>query len=56
VRGPGNATGHTQDDQMRSIIEQEAKLREWLTREGDSVQKAVDGLDIGWGGVQRWPY
>jgi len=39
---------------MRSIIEREARLREWFTRAGDPVQKAVDGLDIGWGGVQRW--
>ena len=29
-------------------------MREWFTRECDPIQKVVDGLDIGWGGVQCW--
>jgi len=37
-----------------AIIERERILREWFTRECDPIQKVVDGLDIGWGGVQRW--
>jgi SAM-dependent methyltransferase len=37
-----------------AIIAQEESLREWFTRECDSIRKVVDGLDIGWGGVQRW--
>lgn len=37
-----------------AIIEREARLREWFTRQCDPLQKVVDGLDIGWGGVQRW--
>ena len=37
-----------------SIVEREAQLREWFTRGCDPVRKIVDGLDIGWGGVQRW--
>jgi SAM-dependent methyltransferase len=36
------------------IIEREAKLREWFTRDADPVLAQIDGLDIGWGGVQRW--
>jgi len=37
-----------------AIVEREARLREWFTRQCDPLQKVVDGLDIGWGGVQRW--
>lgn len=37
-----------------SIIEREERLREWFTQGCDPIQKVVDGLDIGWGGVQRW--
>ncbi|MBC7264599.1 MAG: class I SAM-dependent methyltransferase [Chloroflexi bacterium] len=37
-----------------AIIEREEKLRTWFTRECDPILKVVDGLDIGWGGVQRW--
>lgn len=37
-----------------AVIEQEERLREWFTRKCDPVRKVVDGLDIGWGGVQRW--
>lgn len=36
------------------IMEKEARLRTWFTRNCDPVLKIVDGLDIGWGGVQRW--
>ena len=32
----------------------EEQLRAWFTQDCDPLQKAVDGLDIGWGGVQRW--
>jgi ubiquinone/menaquinone biosynthesis C-methylase UbiE len=37
-----------------TILDQESWLRVWFTLGGDSVQQVVDGLDIGWGGVQRW--
>ena len=40
--------------QDTEIIEQELLLREWFTRDCDPVQKIIDGLDIGWGGTQRW--
>jgi SAM-dependent methyltransferase len=36
------------------LIEREARLRTWFTRDCDPIQAVVDGLDIGWGGVQRW--
>jgi ubiquinone/menaquinone biosynthesis C-methylase UbiE len=36
------------------IIAREESLRDWFTRGCDPLQKVVDGLDIGWGGVQRW--
>lgn len=36
------------------IMEKEARLRAWFTRKCDPVLKVIDGLDIGWGGVQRW--
>jgi ubiquinone/menaquinone biosynthesis C-methylase UbiE len=37
-----------------TIIEREAHLRAWFTRGADPILKVIDGLDIGWGGVQRW--
>jgi SAM-dependent methyltransferase len=37
-----------------AIIEREKRLRMWFTGECDPILKAIDGLDIGWGGVQRW--
>jgi SAM-dependent methyltransferase len=37
-----------------AILEKEDKLRAWFTQECDPARKVVDGLDIGWGGVQRW--
>jgi SAM-dependent methyltransferase len=36
------------------IIEREKRLRDWFTQGCDLIQAVVDGLDIGWGGVQRW--
>ncbi len=38
----------------KSIAEREEQLRRWFTRGCDPIQEVVDGLDIGWGGVQRW--
>jgi hypothetical protein len=38
----------------QDISEREARLRAWFTQGCDPVQQVVDGLDIGWGGVQRW--
>jgi len=32
----------------------EAQLRAWFVRDCDPVRQTIDGLDIGWGGVQRW--
>jgi SAM-dependent methyltransferase len=37
-----------------AIREREKRLRIWFTRGSDPLQRVVDGLDIGWGGVQRW--
>ena len=37
-----------------SLIELESALRAWFVRDCDPVGAEVDGLDIGWGGVQRW--
>lgn len=36
------------------ILFQEEVLRKWFTRDADTILFEVDGLDIGWGGVQRW--
>jgi ubiquinone/menaquinone biosynthesis C-methylase UbiE len=36
------------------ILSREMALRAWFTRNADPVLAEVDGLDIGWGGVQRW--
>ncbi len=36
------------------IRRHEARLRAWFVRECDPVRQVIDGLDIGWGGVQRW--
>ena len=38
----------------RNIQKKEARLRDWFTRGKDPIIKLIDGLDIGWGGVQRW--
>lgn len=32
----------------------EQALRAWFTQDADPVLAQIDGLDIGWGGVQRW--
>jgi SAM-dependent methyltransferase len=37
-----------------TIRDREKRLRAWFTRGGDPLQQVVDGLDIGWGGVQHW--
>lgn len=37
-----------------TIRDREAQLCAWFTQTGDQIQKIVDGLDIGWGRVQRW--
>lgn len=36
------------------IISYETALRAWFTRHADPILAEIDGLDIGWGGVQRW--
>ncbi len=38
----------------REIEERERVLRNWFTRGASGPRVLVDGLDIGWGGVQRW--
>ena len=38
----------------RSILDREDMLRSWLTNGRDPIIQEIDGLDIGWGGVQRW--
>jgi SAM-dependent methyltransferase len=37
-----------------AIIDREERLRAWFTRGADPILRIIDGLDIGWGGVQRW--
>lgn len=36
------------------IIKKEIELRDWFTRDCDETMKVIDGLDVGWGGTQRW--
>ena len=36
------------------IISCETALRAWFTSHADPILAEIDGLDIGWGGVQRW--
>jgi ubiquinone/menaquinone biosynthesis C-methylase UbiE len=43
---------HTQTES--EILEREEQLRAWFTQRCDPIQRIVDGLDVGWGGVQRW--
>ena len=38
----------------QTIISRERELREWFTQGKDEVMREIDGLDIGWGGSQRW--
>jgi SAM-dependent methyltransferase len=37
-----------------SLKEHERSLRAWFTRGQDPVMQRIDGLDIGWAGVQHW--
>jgi ubiquinone/menaquinone biosynthesis C-methylase UbiE len=36
------------------IAAREDDLRAWLFRDQDPLLRTINGLDIGWGGVQRW--
>lgn len=36
------------------IVTREDDLRSWLTKNRSPVDREIDGLDVGWGGVQRW--
>lgn len=36
------------------ISDKEKELRRWFVRDRDRIDAEIDGLDIGWGGVQRW--
>jgi len=36
------------------ILARERTLRAWFIRDADPVLAQIDGLDIGWGGVQSW--
>jgi ubiquinone/menaquinone biosynthesis C-methylase UbiE len=36
------------------LVEREEALRSWFVRNCDPVRAEIDGLDVGWGGVQRW--
>lgn len=38
----------------QDLIKKEETLRDWFTRSTVGPRNVVDGLDIGWGGVQRW--
>lgn len=46
--------GYANNQPEDAIDVKEDKLREWFTRDCDPTRKIIDGLDIGWGGVQRW--
>jgi SAM-dependent methyltransferase len=41
-------------DRESQIVACEQALRAWFTQDADPVLAHIDGLDIGWGGVQRW--
>jgi len=41
-------------DSEIGLVSREQALRAWFTRDADPVLRQVDGLDIGWGGVQCW--
>jgi SAM-dependent methyltransferase len=41
-------------DSEIGIVNREHALRAWFTRDADPLLAQIDGLDIGWGGVQRW--
>jgi SAM-dependent methyltransferase len=36
------------------ISRREQALRAWFVRGADPIRGEIDGMDIGWGGVQRW--
>ena len=36
------------------LVEREVALRSWFVQDCGLVRAEIDGLDIGWGGVQRW--
>lgn len=38
----------------RQILAREQALRAWFTRDADPLLAQIDGLDVGWSGVQRW--
>jgi SAM-dependent methyltransferase len=38
----------------QTIISHERELRQWFTQGKDEMMREIDGLDIGWGGAQRW--
>jgi SAM-dependent methyltransferase len=42
------------DDWEIKILTREQALRSWFTRDVDPIRAQIDGLDIGWGGIQRW--
>ena len=46
--------GGETDFTRTTVAQREERLREWFTVGLEPPQKMVDGLDIGWGGVQRW--
>jgi len=41
-------------DPEEQLVQHEIALRAWFTRDADEIQQVIDGLDIGWGGAQRW--
>ncbi|MBN1452904.1 MAG: class I SAM-dependent methyltransferase [Anaerolineales bacterium] len=41
-------------DMENQILTREQALRAWFTQNANPVLAQIDGLDIGWGGVQRW--
>jgi SAM-dependent methyltransferase len=41
-------------DSESEILAREQALRAWFTQDAGPVLAQIDGLDIGWGGVQRW--
>jgi SAM-dependent methyltransferase len=41
-------------DSESEIVTHEQTLRAWFTQDADPVLAQIDGLDISWGGVQRW--
>jgi SAM-dependent methyltransferase len=45
-----NALALTEDQ----LLKCEKALRAWFICDADPVEALIDGLDIGWGGVQRW--